>query len=167
MNAAELRSFLAHKFNETELRTLVFDLRIPFEDLGGAEIGLEGRIQALIEWCVRRDRLDELSRAAGEARTAVSAHPYALPVAAMNNEWGPAGIERMVRHMDELREDVAELVTKVELQNQRLAMLEKHLDHIIEHPQQVTWQTWAVAIIGLMMAIALLYAVGQLLLGGH
>ena len=166
MDATELRTFLADKFDDSELRALCFDLRIPWEDMGSAEVGKLDHIQALIEWCERRGRLDDLARAANQARTVVSTHPYARPAPAMN-DWGPAGVDRMVRNMDELRADVAELMVKVELQNQRLAMLEKHLDRIIERPQPVAWQTWFVAGIGLVMAVALLYTVGQLLLGGH
>ena len=163
MTAAALRTFLAEKFSDAELRVLAFDLGIPFEDLGAPDSGKAARVQALIEWCNRHDRYADLDRAARHARTTQSTSQPGLPM----NDWGPAGIERMVRHMDELREDVAELVTKVELQNQRLAMLEKHLDHIIERPQPVVWQTWTVAVIGLALAVTLLYTVGQLLLGGH
>ena len=163
MPAAALRTFLAEKFSDTELRVLAFDLNIPFEDLGAPDSGKAARVQALIEWCNRHDRYAELDRAAHNARTKQSTSPPGRPM----NDWGPAGIERMVRHMDELREDVAELVTKVELQNQRLAMLEKHLDRIIEHPTSVTYQTWVVAVIGLAMTVALLYTVGLLLLDGH
>ena len=166
MDATELRTFLADKFDDSELRALCFDLRIPWDDMGGAEIGKLGHIQALIEWCERRGRLDDLSRAATQARTAISTQPYARPQPAMN-DWGPAGVERMVRNMDELREDVAELMVKIESQNQRLATLEKHLDRFIDRPQPVSWQTWFVAVIGLAMAVALLYTVGQLFLGGH
>jgi len=165
MTAADLRTFLAEKFSDTELRVLAFDLGIPFEDLGAPDSGKAARVQALIEWCNRHDRYADLQTAALQSRT--SPAPGVLAAAYEMSDWGPAGIDRMVRHMDELREDVAELVLKVELQNQRLAMLEKHIDRIIEHPQSVAWQTWAVAVIGLVMAIALLYTVGQLLLGGH
>jgi hypothetical protein len=162
MTAAELRTFLADKFSDTELRVLAFDLNIPFEDLGAPDSGKAARVQALIEWCNRHDRYADLDRAARHARTTQStSQPGPM------NDWGPAGVERMVRHMDELRDDVAELVLKVELQNQRLLLMEKHLDRIIDHPQAVAWQTWAVAIIGLLTAIALVYTVGQLLLGGH
>ena len=164
MTAAALRTFLAEKFSDAELRVLAFDLNIPFEDLGAPDSGKAARVQALIEWCNRHDRYADLDRAARHARTTTQS--TSQPLAAMN-DWGPAGIERRVRHMNEVREDVAELVTKVELQNQRLAMLEKHLDRIIERPQPVVWQTWAVAIIGLALAVTLLYTVGQLLLGGH
>jgi hypothetical protein len=163
MNATELRAFIADRYNDDELRVLAFDLGIPFEDLGAPDSGKTARVQALIEWCNRHGRYAELETTARRARTSAMA---GRPAPAMN-EWGPAGIDRMVRHMDELREDVAELVTKVELQNQRLAMLEKHIDRIIEHPRSVSWQTWAVAVIGLAMAVALVYSVGQFLLGGH
>ena len=163
MTAAELRTFLAEKFSDTELRVLAFDLNIPFEDLGAPDSGKAARVQALIEWCNRHDRYAELDRAARNARTTQSTSQPGLPM----NDWGPAGIERMVRNMDELRADVAELMVKIESQNQRLATLEKHLDRFIERPQPVAWQTWFVAGIGLVMAVALLYTAGQLLLGGH
>jgi hypothetical protein len=163
MTAAELRTFLAEKFSDTELRVLAFDLNIPFEDLGAPDSGKAARVQALIEWCNRHDRYADLDRAARNARTTQSTSQPGLPM----NDWGPAGIERMVRNMDELRADVAELMVKIESQNQRLATLEKHLDRFIERPQAVGWQTWAVAVIGLALAVVLLYTVGQLLLNGH
>lgn len=167
MNAAELRSFLSDKFSETELRALAFDLEIPFEDLGGAEIGKDGRIQALIEWCVRRGRLDELSQTAGQARTTVATHPYAMPAAAMT-DWGPAGqFDRMMRQMDQLREDIAELMTKVEVNNQRLASIERRMDLLEGHAPPVSWQAWAVAIIGLIMAVVTVLTTLQLTLGGR
>jgi hypothetical protein len=169
MNATELRKFLAERFNETELRTLVFDLKIPFEDLGGVEIGKEGRIQALIEWCIRRERLDELSLAAGHARTAVSSQPAPAAMPAML-EWGPAAqFERLVRHMDEMREDVALLVTKTEVLGQRMGALENRLDRIEQHlPQQpIGWQSWIVAIVGLVMAVVTVMAIIQLMTGGR
>ena len=163
MTAAELRTFLAEKFSDAELRVLAFDLNIPFEDLGAPDSGKAARVQALIEWCNRHDRYAELDRAARNARTTQATSQPGLPM----NDWGPASAERVMRIMDELREDIAELMTKVEVQNQRLAMLEKRIDRIIEHPQAVTWQTWVVAVIGLAMTVALLYTVGQLLLDGH
>jgi len=163
MTAAELRTFLAEKFSDTELRVLAFDLNIPFEDLGAPDSGKAARVQALIEWCNRHDRYAELDRAARNARTTQSTSQPGLPMM----DWGPASAERVMRIMDELREDIAELMTKVEVQNQRLAMLEKHIDRIIEHPQAVTWQTWLIAVIGLGLAVALLYTVGQLLMDGH
>ena len=163
MTAAELRTFLAEKFSDAELRVLAFDLNIPFEDLGAPDSGKAARVQALIEWCNRHDRYADLDRAARNARTTQSTSQPGLPMM----DWGPASAERVMRIMDELREDIAELMTKVELQNQRLAMLEKHLDRFIEHPQAVTWQTWIVAVVGLLMTVVLIYTVGQLLLGGH
>lgn len=169
MDAAELRGFLGDKFSEAELRTLVFDLHIPFEDLGGAEIGKDARIQALIEWCLRRNRLDELSQAAGAARTAISTHPYAVPAAPML-DWGPASqFERLLRHMDEMREDVALLVTKTEVLGQRLGAMESRLDRIEQHlpTQPLGWQSWVVAIVGLVMAVVLVMAISQLMTGGH
>lgn len=162
-SAAELRTFLAARFSDAELRTLTFDLNIPFEDLGAADSGKAARVQALIEWCNRHDRYAELVRAAHNARTTPALQPPGLPMI----DWGSANAERIMRIMDELREDIAKLVTKVELQNQRLALLEKHLDRFMEHPQAVGWHTWVVAIIGLLMAVVLVYAVGMLLLGGH
>ena len=164
MPAAALRTFLADKFSDAELRVLAFDLDIPFEDLGAPDSGKAARVQALIEWCNRHDRYADLDRAARHARTTTQS--TSQPGLQMI-DWGPASAERIMRIMDELREDIAELMTKVEVQNQRLAMLEKHLDRIIDRPQPVAWQTWTVAVIGLVMAIALIYTVGQLLLGGH
>lgn len=169
MNAAELRTFLNDKFNETELRTLTFDLRIPFEDLGGAEIGKDGRIQALIEWCGRRGRLDELAKAAGDARTAVSTQPYAVPAAPMMDWSAAAQFERLLRHMDEMREDVSELVAKTEVLGQRLGALEHRFDRIEQHlPQQpLGWQSWVLATIGLAMAVVTVMAIIQLMTGGR
>ena len=169
MNAAELRTFLSDKFSEPELRTLAFDLHIPFEDLGGAEIGKEARIQALIEWCGRRNRLDELSKAAGAARTNISTQPYAS-LAPVMLDWGPASqFERLLRHMDEMREDVSTLVAKTEVLGQRMGALEHRLDRMEQHlPQQpVGWQSWVVAIVGLVMAVVLVMAIIQLMTGGH
>lgn len=169
MNVAELRTYLCDRFSEAELRTLVFDLKIPFEDLGGAEIGKEARIQALIEWCVRRNRLDELSQAAGAARNTVSTHSSAMPAAPML-DWSPASqFERLMRHMDEMREDVALLVTKTEVLGQRLGAMEHRLDRIEQHlpHQPIGWQSWVVAIVGLVMAVVLVMAISQLMTGGH
>jgi hypothetical protein len=169
MNAAELRTFLCERFNETELRTLVFDLKIPFEDLGGAEIGKEGRIQALIEWCVRRGRINELSQAAYRARGIPdSTLPNIVPAATMN-DWGLTAqqFDRVMRQMDSLREDVAALVTKVEVGNQRLASIERRLDALEGHAQPVSWQTWAIAVVGLIMAVVMGLVLLQLVLGGH
>lgn len=169
MNAAELRTFLNDKFNETELRTLTFDLRIPFEDLGGAEIGKDGRIQALIEWCGRRGRLDELAKAAGDARTVVSSQPYAMPAAPML-DWSPVSqFDRLLRHMDEMREDVSELVAKTEVLGQRLGALEHRLDRIEQHlpPPQLGWQSWVLAIVGLVLAVVTVMAIIQLMTGGR
>ena len=163
MPAAALRTFLADKFSDAELRVLAFDLNIPFEDLGAPDSGKAARVQALIEWCNRHDRYADLDRAARNARTTQSTSPPGLPMM----DWGPVSAERVMRIMDELRADVAELMVKIESQNQRLAALEKHLDRFIERPQPVAWQTWFVAGIGLVMAVALLYTAGQLLLGVH
>ena len=164
MNATELRSFLDERFSDTELRALVFDLHIPYEDLGAPDSGKTARVQNLIEWCNRRGNIAELYAAATRART--GAQPGNQPRAEMS-EWGPAGMERLARNMDEMRGDVAELVTKVEVQNQRLAMLEKHLDRMSEHPQTVPWQQWAIAIIGLVMCVVLALALLQLTTGGN
>jgi hypothetical protein len=169
VDAAELRTFLSDKFNETELRTLAFDLQIPFEDLGGADSGKNAHIQALIEWCVRRNRLDALSKAANDARTAVSTRPYAASGPPML-DWGPATqLERLLRHMDEMREDVAQLVTKTEVLAQRMGALERRLEQIEQHlpPQPVGWQTWVLAIVGLLMAVVMVMSLVQLLTGGH
>lgn len=163
MDAVELRAFITERYNDDELRALTFDIGIPFEDLGAPDSGKTARVQALIEWCNRHGRYAELETTTRRARTAAPAERHAPAM----NDWGPAGVDRMVRNMDELRGDVAELMTKVEVLTQRLAMMEKHIDRIIDHPTPVTWQTWAVAIIGLLTAVALIYTVGQLLLGGH
>lgn len=173
MTAAELRRFLNEKFNETELRTLAFDMQIPFEDLGGAEIGKEGRIQALLEWCIRRDRLDELAKAAGRARTAATLSASVTPAALMlGGDWGPsAQFERMLRHMDEMREDVADLVTKTEVLGQRMGGVERRLDLIEQRlpSQQFGWQAWLLALVGLIMAVVMVMSLIQLLSGsgGH
>jgi len=160
MDATALRAFLDERYNDAELRALAFDLRIPYEDLGATDSGKTARVQALIEWCNRRGRYDDLEQAATRARTV--AQPGRWPSAEMT-EWGPAGqIERLIRNMDELREDVTELVTKVEVLTQRLAMFEKHMDRLAEHPQAVPWQQWAIAIIGLLTAVALVWAMGLL-----
>lgn len=163
MTAAELRTFLAEKFSDTELRVLAFDLNIPFEDLGAPDSGKAARVQALIEWCERRDRYAELDRAAHNARTTQAASQPGMPLM----DWGPASAERVMRIMDELREDIAELVTKVELQNQRLAMLEKRMERLLDHPQEVGWQSWVMAIVGLIMAVVTVMSIIQLMTGAR
>ena len=170
MNAVELRTFLCERFNETELRTLVFDLKIPFEDLGGAEIGKDGRVQALIEWCVRRERVDELSEAARRARTVAAPAFNGAPVIGMNDWAQGSQFDRVMRNMDNMREDVAELVTKVEVNNQRLAQVEERLRRLEDYgrnAEPVSLQQWVVAVIGLIMAVVLVLAILQLMTGGR
>jgi hypothetical protein len=163
MNATELRAFLRDRYDDTELRQLAFDLNIPFEDLGGADIGKQARIQALIEWCVRRDRLEDLERAAVGARENVTMNDMSDGRA--NGAWGPAvQLERLTRGMDQLIRDVANQDKKIDLMAQRMDGFKERLDGLDERfvqlekrytTQPVSWQSWAGAG-ALLVAIVLL-----------
>jgi hypothetical protein len=65
---AQLRKVLAGRFSKEELRTLCFDLGIPYENLPE---GLDGLARELIIYCEKRDRLPELVETARELRSDV------------------------------------------------------------------------------------------------
>jgi hypothetical protein len=54
----ELNSKMNQVFSLDEIKSLCFDMGIPFEDLGGE--GRSAKIRELIEFCRRRDRDEEL-----------------------------------------------------------------------------------------------------------
>jgi hypothetical protein len=62
----QLRQFLAENFNDSELRTLCFNLEVPYEDLSGS--GKEDKVRELIEYCQRRGQYNKLVAACTEAR---------------------------------------------------------------------------------------------------
>ena len=67
MNDVLLQS-LARSFTLDELRSLCFELNIPYEDLGGE--GLSGKARELLLWAERHGRLPELLAALRRARPA-------------------------------------------------------------------------------------------------
>ena len=65
-------------------------------------------------------------------------------------------LERLFRGMDELRQDIGELVVKTEVMGQRLAGIEDRLRRMedrTEATKQQSWQSWFIAIVGLIMAV--------------
>lgn len=73
MNPIELRNFITTTFNDNELRDLCFDLKIPYEDLGGE--GRSAKARELVAYCQRRDRLAELEATCLRLRSDVSNSP--------------------------------------------------------------------------------------------
>ncbi|MCI0398096.1 MAG: aminoglycoside phosphotransferase family protein [Chloroflexi bacterium] len=65
-----LRQMMAEHFSLEELRTLCYDLHIEFDDLSGS--GKEGKIRALITYCERRGRVEDLVDACRKQRENVN-----------------------------------------------------------------------------------------------
>lgn len=66
MILARLYMTVEDQFNESEFQNLCFNLGVDYENLGGS--GKAARIQALISYLHRRDRIGELIEAVKEMR---------------------------------------------------------------------------------------------------
>ncbi|MBE2224404.1 MAG: hypothetical protein IAF02_22880, partial [Anaerolineae bacterium] len=60
LDPVELKEALVERYNENELRELCFDLRISYDDLSGDN--RRTKIVSLIEYCDRRESLEELAQ---------------------------------------------------------------------------------------------------------
>lgn len=128
MNATDLRVFLDSHFDDAELRALAFDLAIPYEDLGADDLGKGARIQKLIEWCIRREQLPDLARAAMAARS--TARPQTTANSenddmndAISASLTAAEVKRLIAMTDETNKTMAQLVTDI-------ALLQRDIDDL-------------------------------------
>ena len=71
-----LRKLFAGRFSKDELRTLCFDLDIPYEDLPDSASGLA---REMLAYCERRDKTVDLMEAAREMRPDVDWAAYPVP----------------------------------------------------------------------------------------
>jgi hypothetical protein len=62
---SKLRKLLVNRFTKDELRTLCFDLDLPYEDFPDSASGLA---REMLVYCEKRDRVPELIEAAREMR---------------------------------------------------------------------------------------------------
>jgi AAA+ ATPase superfamily predicted ATPase len=97
VNLTKLRQSLTAFFNESELRSLAFELRIDYEALPGD--GKKDKARELIAYIDRRGRLNELVQIAHERRPNI---PWALDVSRMPEPVDSARLrQRLLDYFDE------------------------------------------------------------------
>jgi formylglycine-generating enzyme required for sulfatase activity len=82
MSLPSLRDLLAQHFNLEELEQLCFDLNIEYEDVPGST--RKAKAQALVEYCLRHNRLPDLSAYCRQLRPDVN-WPDTFPLTSVDN----------------------------------------------------------------------------------
>lgn len=157
MNATELRVFISERFSDDELRALAFDLGIPFEDLGAPDAGKTARVQALIEWCIRRGRVTDLERAARLARGDTGQRMADASGYVTTMDY--AQVQRLIAVTDEMNRNMTKLVTDIEVLKLQVSDLQKQF-HELEARNSMTqptsWQTWFLGGVALVMIASII-----------